>query len=522
MIDPRLLSTLPAIPTLLSRTLPALVLALLGACSTAGPNYQPHPLSAPAHWQAPLIAHNGDTATLAQWWDRFNDTALIGLIEAAQRESATLALAAARIEQARAAAVTAAVANQPSLEGIATGNRAAFSFGGPAQRRTLIQLGPQSSWEIDLFGGLARGREAAAATLQSNQAAWHDARVSLAAEVAEHYLNLRHCEAQLALAQEDLQTRRDTARITALALAVGLQPRTALLAAQAGAAQAADAMEQRRAQCDIVVKGLVALTAMDEPALRALLAPATARIPQATTFNVDTVPARAIAQRPDIAMAERDLATASARIGVAEAARYPSLSLTGNILPSLASLNGSALASVMTWAFGPALSLPLADGGRRTANVDAAKAQFTALDTTLRAKVRGAVREVEEALVRLNAAGVRARETAQAYEALNGTLEATRARVKTGLASQLELLDAQRNTLNANTSVVQARQEQASAWIALYRAVGGGWDGQFAVVAKDAPAAPAAQAAQSTQAAQSAQAALSVPNANVTAPAPTD
>lgn len=483
------------------------MLATLSACSTVGPNYQPQALPAAAQWQAPLTAHKGDTATLARWWDRFNDTALIGLVEAAQRESATLALATARIEQARATAVTAGVANQPSLEGIATANHAAFSFGGPAQRRTLIQFGPQSSWEIDLFGGLARGREAAASTLQSNQAAWHDARVSLAAEVAGHYLNLRHCEAQLALGQEDLQTRRDTARIMALALAAGLQPGTAVLVAQAAAAQAADAMEQRRAQCDIVVKGLVALTAMDEPALRALLAPATARIPQATTFSVDTVPARIIAQRPDIAMAERDLATASARIGVAEAARYPSLSLTGNILPSLASLNGSALASVMTWAFGPAMSLPLLDGGKRTANVDAAKAQFTALDITLRAKVRGAVREVEEALVRLNAAGVRARETAQAYVALNSTLEATRARVKAGLASQLELLDAQRNTLNANISVVQARQEQAGAWIALYRAVGGGWDGQFAVGANDA---------------QAAQSALRVPNATITTPAPTD
>ena len=472
----------------------ALLLTALSACSTVGPDYQPKALTAPGAWQAPMAAHGGDSSNLSQWWQQFEDPVLVTLINNAQRESATLAQAAARIEQARAASVTAGLANQPALEGTASANRAAFSFGGPAQQRTLIQLGPQASWEIDLFGGLARNREVAAAALQSSQAAWHDARVSVAAEVANHYLNLRHCEAQLALAQEDLQTRRDTARIMGLALAVGLQPGTAVLTARAGAAQAADAVEQRRTQCEITIKGIVALTGMDERELRALIAPAHGQLPQAAHFAVNKVPARALAQRPDIAMAERDLASASARIGVAQAARYPSLSLTGNILPSLASLNGSALASVVTWAFGPALTFPIVDGGRRTANVDAAKAQFTALDSALRNKVRGAVREVEEALVRLNAASVRERETALANAALNGTLEATRARVKTGLASQLDLLDAQRNALNANGSLVQTRQEQASAWIALYRAVGGGWDGQFYFTRDGVIPAPAGSA----------------------------
>jgi outer membrane protein, multidrug efflux system len=166
---------------------------------------------------------------------------------------------------------------------------------------------------------------------------------------------------------------------------------------------------------------------------------------------------------------------------VAEAARYPSLSLTGNILPSLTSLNGSPLATVLTWAFGPALTLPLADGGRRTANIEAAKVQFTALDSVLRARVRQAVREVEEALVRVDAARLRESESAAAHEALSSALQSTQARVKTGLGSQLELLEAQRNTLAVHAGVIQARQELAGAWVALYRAVGGGWDGELAL-----------------------------------------
>lgn len=474
----------------LARVLPLATIAtvaaitVLAGCKAVGPDYQRRELPAPAVWHAPALGHGGDTTALTHWWRRFDDPALHTLIDSAQRESATLAQAAARIEQARAAAVAAGVANMPAGEGIVTANRAAFSFGGPAQRRTLIQAGPQASWEIDLFGGLQRGREAANAALQSSQAAWHDARVSVAAETAHAYLGLRHCEALAALAREELQSRRDTARITERALEVGITTRTLSLAAKAGVAQAADITEMRQAQCELALKSLTALTGVGEPALRELLAPAHARIPTAAQFNVDTLPARVLAQRPDIAAAERDLAAASARIGVAMASRYPSLSLTGNILPSLASLNGSALASVMTWAVGPALTFPLADGGRRTANIEAAQAQYTALDATLRAKVRNAAREVEDALVRLNAAHSRVREATQAQEAFDATLKIARARVRTGLGSQLDELEARRGTLSARSHVVQARQEQASAWIALYRALGGGWDRQFAIEIK--------------------------------------
>lgn len=459
----------------------ALSLVTGAACTLVGGEYRPATLPAPAVWHAPLQAHGGDPVSLAQWWTRFDDPALVALIGAAQRESATVALAAARISQARAAALTADLADSPAMEGVASANRAAFSFGGPAQRRTLIQVGPQASWEIDLFGGIQRGREAAAAAWQSSQAAWHDARVSVAAEVAHDYLALRYCEALLALAREELQTHRETVRIMERALQVGLLSGAAVLSAKAVAAQAADIEQQRRAQCESAIKVLVALTGMEEPALRELAAPARGALPRPVHFVVDAVPARAIAQRPDIAAAERDLAAASARIGVAQAARYPSLSLTGNILPSLASLNGSALASVVTWALGPALTLPLADGGRRAANIEAARVQFTALDTVLRAKVRQAVREVEEALVRLDAARGRERESQAAHEALSSALQSTRARVKTGLGSQLDLLEAQRNTLAVHAGVIQARHEQAVAWVALYRAVGGGWDGDLAV-----------------------------------------
>jgi outer membrane protein, multidrug efflux system len=290
--------SLSRIITAIQYRIPALMLAaaaLLPGCRTVGVDYQPQPIPAPAAWHAPLQAHGGDAAALTQWWTRFDDPALVALIGAAQRESATVAQAAARIAQARAAALTADLSDSPAMEGVVSADRAAFSFGGPAQRRTLIQIGPRASWEIDLFGGLQRSREAGSAALQSSQAAWHDARVSVAAEAAQDYLALRHCEAHLALARDELQAHRDTVRIMERALQVGLQSGAAVLIVKAAVAQAADAVQQRRAQCDTAIKALVALTAMEEPALRELIAPARAVIPRAAQFVVETVPARALA-----------------------------------------------------------------------------------------------------------------------------------------------------------------------------------------------------------------------------------
>src|SRR3954470_484764 len=146
-----------------------------GLLTTAGPDYEGRQPNAASTWQAP-VAHGGDQTELKRWWSQFNDPVLTLLIDSAQKESSSLAQAAARIEQSRATAIAAGASGTPSLDAIASLNRSSFTFGGPAQLRTQAQVGLQSSWEIDLFGGFARQRQAAAATLASSAAAWHDAR----------------------------------------------------------------------------------------------------------------------------------------------------------------------------------------------------------------------------------------------------------------------------------------------------------------------------------------------------------
>jgi outer membrane protein, multidrug efflux system len=461
-----------------------------GLFTTLGPDYKAPTPQAQA-WQAPrqqpaaqpLAAHGGSSAAMAAWWQQFEDPVLTDLIDSAQRGSASLAQAAARIERARADAIAANAMSNPSLDGTAGLNRSAFSFGGPAVLRSQASVGLQSSWEIDLFGGAARQRESARAQLDANVASWHDARVALAAEVANTYANYRLCEFQVELARADGASRNETARLTAITAGAGLQSPANAALARASAADGAANLLQKQAQCEIDIKGLVSLTALDEPALRARLARAPGtppQLPKPARFAVDAVPARLLAQRPDIAAAERELAAASADIGVAEADRYPRLSLAGNITPTRSRLDGSPTISVTTWSIGPSLTLPLLDGGRRAANADAARAQYAAAEAAYRGKVRNAVREVEEAMVRLASVAERMKDTAAAAAGYRESLEGARTRQRAGLASLIELEDARRTSYAADAAVVALEYEGVSAWISLYRAAGGGWDGTLA------------------------------------------
>ncbi len=467
------------------RVLGALIaLPLLGGCASglfgnAGPDYAPAAPLTPTAWHAQqpeALPHAGSLRGLADWWAQFDDPALDAMLGAAQAQSNTLAQAAATIERSRADAVAAGSAGLPSLDAIASANRAAFSFGGPVAHRTQAQAGLQASWEIDLFGALARQRESAQATFEANIEAWHDARVSLAAEVANAYVNLRHCEILVAQAVADANSRAVAARATEAAGKAGLQARTTVALAQASAAEAAASLGQRRAQCDIYVKGLVALTAIDETALRALLAKAGAgRLPEPRRFRVDSIPARVVAQRPDVAAAERRVAAASADIGRAEAERYPRLTLAGSITPTLISIDSAPLRTITTWSIGPSLVLPLFDGGRHAANIDAARAQYAAAESNYRAKVRTAVREVEEALVRLASAAQREADTLASARGYRANFEGAQIRLQSGFGNVVELEDARRLWLAAEAAVAALAQERVAAWVALYRAAGGGW-----------------------------------------------
>jgi len=441
----------------------------------------------PAQWHAPL-PHGGSLASLADWWRQLDDPLLVELIAAAEAASPNLASAAARVAEARSTRVQAGAALLPSLDGTASASRgvsgSSFGSGGTGSTSssgtaiapvTTLQAGLQSKWEIDLFGRLRADRDAAEQKLNSATAKWHDARVAVAAETANAYFAERACQQQLRVAESDTRSRSETARLNDLSARAGFTAPADAALARASASDASGRLTQQRAQCAVQRKALVALSGIDETTLEQKLAASPAQRALPVVGSIASVPAQAISQRPDVYAAELGVASASAEVGSAEAERYPKLSISGSIGRMQIRTSGFR-ESLDTWTVGPvSLTVPLLDGGARVANTEAAKARYTEAVSLYRANVRQAVREVEEALVNLDATDARTTDADTAVKNYQASFDATQARYSSGLASLFELEDSRRTLFTAQTARVSLQRERAEAWVSLYRSMGGGW-----------------------------------------------
>jgi len=450
---------------------------LLGACSALAPPVAMPPTTAPAldappSWLAPQPTAVTPGA-LIDWWQQFDDPVLVQLIDAAQAASPSVAAAASRIEQARATSVSTGATLLPALNANGDASSRRADVGGPVIGFASVNL--QASWELDIFGANRAGRDAAVARLQGAQAGWHDARIAVAAEAAATYNALRGCEALVVQTEADARSREETARVTELAAKAGLfAPANAALA-RASAAQGRSLVAGQRAQCELLLKSLVALTALDEPQLRQLLAPRRAQLPQPATIAVQSVPGTALMQRPDLLGAERQVLAAAEDTAQSQALRYPRVAIAGSVGPAWLRVESNS-ASGNLWTIGPLqVSMPLFDGGTRKQNVVAARARYDEAVSAYRALVRNAVREVENALVTLDASARRIQDTQIAIEGFDASLLATDARFRGGLGSLFELEEARRSALVANSALVELQRERVAAWINLYRALGGGW-----------------------------------------------
>ncbi len=431
---------------------------------------------APPAWQAAL-PHGGSTATLANWWGQWGDTTLVELIDAAQQTSASVSSARSRIAQARAALVGAQAALLPGVSASAQASRSAQSPSIPAA--TSLGAGVQAAWELDLFGGNRAASSAAQLRLEGAQLGWHEARVAVAAETAATYYSLRYCESSLQLTQNDAASRAETARLAELSARAGFTAPANAALARASAADAASSVRAVQAQCNVLVKGLVALSGLPEPDLRQKLPSNTANVlairSYSALFSIAFIPADVLQQRPDIAAAQRAVLAASLDARAADARRMPQLSLNGSI--GAASVRQAGQTSDgLTWSLGPvAITLPLLDGGRAAANTQAALAVYDDAVVALRAKARQAVREVEEALVNLESSAQRNGDAQAAATGYQAALSAAQARYKAGLGSLIELEDARRTAVLAQQNLLGLERDRIAAWIALYRAAGGGW-----------------------------------------------
>jgi len=442
----------------------------------------PTPASASASAITPAnsLPHNGSLTSLSLWWQQQNDALLVEMISAAQIVSPSVITARANIQQAQAATTVSGAALLPILDAVGGLSRSRST---PPNRNTGAlapinnsgQLGLQTIWEIDLFGQNEASLNADRERLAGSEALWHEARILVAAEVASQYYGLRACEQLLIVTSADAKSRFETSRLTELLTQAGFgAPATAALA-RATAAEGNSRITQQRAECDLNVKALTALTGWSEPQLRQKLAQSPVAPPQQGMNEISSVPAAVLSQRPDVFNAARELNAASFEVGSARAQRYPRLSISGNIAANSFSSRGFTQ-RFTTWSVGPvALTVPLFDGGAADANVDAAKARYEEAAGKYRGVVRQAVREVEEALVNLQSTADRGGDTGVAAEGYRASFAGTEARYKAGLASLVELEEARRVLLAAQSAVVLLDRERRNAWIALYKALGGGW-----------------------------------------------
>jgi len=462
--------------------LAAPLLALLTACMTAPPAAAPAATAIPAAWRSPL-PHGGSTAALTQWWQAFEDPQLARLVERAEKGSPTLAQAAARRRQAEANATQARGALLPQLTANAQAQRGR-NLGALPGVSTQGSAQFNASWEIDLFGGQRAAAEAEKLQAQAATSDWHAARVSLAADVAQAYVQLRLAQAHEESAELDA---RFAEQITTWARE---QQKAGLISASDAAmlnterAIAVASRSQWRAEAQIALQTLALLCGERAELLAAeLVPPAVAATgfelkrsqPRVPAFDVNALPAQLLAQRPDVAAAHQRWLAAIQQQRSVEAQRWPQLSL-GALIGESRLRVGGASSSASMWAIGPSLSLPLFDGGQRKARAEGAEAAADEAGAALQARWQTAVAEVEEALQRVTAGAEREHEVDAVKREWEGIALRSASQAQAGLQSGVQRNTTFRNALAAYDAVLSVRAEHALAWIRLYRSLGGGWN----------------------------------------------
>ena len=450
------------------------VVGLLGGCANVRPP-STEAQAAPASWYAPNLPHQGATQDLARWWGRFNDPLLVELIAHAQRLSPDVASARAQVFAARAALAGAEQLGRPQLDGVLSAGRGFTDPTVPVA--TTLSAGVQASWALALWGEDGVRVAAAHAREDAASAGWHQARVLVAAEVAQRYFGWRLCGDQLAVARADSGSRQRTADALGTTEKAGLTAPAVAALARASAAESAGRLVQARESCERQLKALVALSGRNEDQLRQDPAATSAwRVPLDGLLEVPAVPADVLRQRPDVYQAQRQWVAAAQDVGLAEAALRPSLRLSGSLMVNHVRAAGVS-ATVDTWSLGPlTLTLPLLGRERLQASAVAARAQYEAAGSAYAATVRRAVSEVEQVLLGLDALQGQTRAAEAALAGYRQSLAGTEARHGAGLAPLTELEEARRVLLAAETTAVSLRQAWLTAWVQLYVALGGGFE----------------------------------------------
>lgn len=447
-------------------------LLLFSACAPVGPNYRaPDPL-APAAWHSEISEEITihETASLARWWNNFDDPTLSALIDKSIAGNLNLQLARARLHEARARLGVANAGEYPDL----TGNGSASRNRSNSQTQNFYATGFDASWELDIFGGVRRSREAALADLTAGIEDRRDILVSLLAEVATNYLQARTFQGRLRVATENIALQADTLQLADWRQQAGLSDELAVQQARYNLAATRAQLPALRTGLEGCLNRLAVLTG-ERPGQIHQLLNAPAPLPAPPPEVLVGVPAEALRQRPDLRRAEQQLAAATARIGVATADLYPKFRLSGSIGVETVDSADILAAASRAWKFGPSFSWPVFDGGQIRRNIEVQSALQEQKLIQYQSVVLSALEEVENALTTYVEEQRHQAALAEAAEAARAAAGLARDKYLGGLQDFSTVLDAQRSQLSFEDQLAQSQGAICTDLVRLYKALGGGW-----------------------------------------------
>ena len=466
-----------------------LVLFLVGC--TVGPNYKTPKTKMPESF-ANTQAVAG-TEVVAKWWTTLQDPTLDSLIDRAVRSNLDLRFAQARIREARAQRGVVRSDLLPSVNASASYQRQRISENtGTTQDSTgtipvegdFYQAGFDASWEIDVFGGIRREVEAANADLAAEIENRRDVLVTLLAEVARNYVEMRSSQRQITIAEANLKAQQETLELTRVRFNAGLVSDLDVARAEALVQTTASQIPTLEISARQSIHLLGVLLGQEPNALVQELAPERA-IPASPREVPIGLPSELLRRRPDIRRAERQIAAATARIGVATAELFPKFSLTGALGLGSSKFSNLADSGSKFWSIVPGVSLPIFNFGRIRSNIAVQNAREEQAFVTYQQTVLTSLREVEDALVAFSEDQRRRQTLSSAVDANRRAVDLANQLYKQGLTDFLSVLQAQRDLFASEDALIQSDRSVTSDYVAIYKALGGGWEIESQTQSKD-------------------------------------
>lgn len=463
----------------LAAWLTAFALLTMCGCAAVGPDYAAPSITSTDRWRnagtgIQQLPGSSRAPSPAAWWQQFADPVLTDLIQRAFDRNPDVRQARARVREARARLGLSRADLVPGLDGSGSVSRSRSGGNSAGGEFDNYIIGFDAGWEMDIFGGARRAVEAARADLDASVQDLYDAGVSLAAEVALNYVQVRTLQARLSVAEDSLSTQQETYQITVWRFEAGLSDQLASRQALYNLASTRARIPVLRVEMESAMNRIAVLMGLPPGQVHAGLS-ADGSIPAVPERIAIGLPAETLRQRPDVAAAERRLAAQTARIGVAEAELYPKFRLSGVIswrAPNSADLFASGSQS---YSLGPGFSWRLFDGGAVRRGIDVQEAVQQQSMAAYEQTVLLALEEVENALKAFVQEQSRTEHLRSAVSAAQQALTLSQDKYRAGLSDFSDVLEAQRSVLSFEDSLVQSRAAVVTHVIALYKAMGGGW-----------------------------------------------